>query len=74
MRLGQHSPRPNAAVEWEKLEKSYCAFEGARDAGVIVRRGRFRWTAKDLFSQLYPDSDPTEFRFSASWFRRFLGR
>ena len=40
----------------------------------MVRRGWFRWVAKDLFSQLYPDSDPTEFRFSASWFRGFLGR
>ena len=40
--------------------------------GNTIRCGWFRWTAKDLFSKLYPGSDSTEFRFQPAGFGDFL--
>jgi hypothetical protein len=74
IREGRYARQLESGVQWPVLENEiYCAFENAWDDGQIIRQGWFRWAAKDLFPQIYPQLDTAKFKFSHSWFRRFLG-
>ena len=60
---------------WPELEEAiYKEFIKWREEGRLIRRGWFRVQAGFHFRELYPDLDPTMFRFSNGWFSKFLGR
>jgi len=59
--------------KWEVLERAlYEKFRYRRASGGIVLRGWFRRVSKERFLQHYPEEAHASFRFSNSWFRRFL--
>ena len=54
----------------------YARFSERRKEGLVVRRIWFLLASKLAFRESYPDRDPgvQEFKFSTSWFNRFLFR
>jgi len=59
--------------KWVDMERRlYECFRQRRAEGKIVRRSWFRQHAKRLYSETYPSTMVSQFRFSNGWFRGFL--
>lgn len=75
-------PRDRRAVKPDTLSCAYPELEKAlfdrfwnrRQEGKLVRSNWFRLASRWLFSQIYPDLDKGQFKFSNGWFLRSLSR
>jgi hypothetical protein len=70
----QQRRRPDKAMYPELERNLYELFVQKRTEGKCIRRVWFRLASKYLFTQIYPELDKQQFKFSEGWFSGFLSR